>query len=287
MMRRFLADHAAAPWLSRVRFHGPVSDDALYGFYQACDLFVAPSLFESFGLIYVEAMQFGKPVVGCRTAGIPEVVSDGVEGLLVAPGDAAGLEAALDRLMSDPVLRERLGRAGQRKAREQMSHTGMAERMTRHYLDLIEQKGDERLRARRERMAAQDVVLDLSALERDESWRQREATPGVPYLFTERPHAPLRLEVPAGSTLSLVTLQHPWSGVLTVEMDGQPPTYFDLFSPRLHLEVVSEVRVPESNGGRVKVCVTVHGERNPASQGTEAWLRRITYRRDAEGLQVV
>ena len=227
-------------------------------------------------------MQFGKPVVGCRTAGIPEVVSEGVEGLLVEPGDAAGLEAALDRLMSEPVLRESLGRAGQRKAREELSHTGMAQRMTRHYLDLIEQKGAERLRERRERMAAQDVVLDLSALERDESWRQREATPGVPYLFTERPHAPLRLEVPAGCTLSLVTLQHSWSGVLAVEVDGERPAYFDLFSPRLEPEVASQVLVPESNGGRVAVRVSVHGEKNPASRGTEAWLRRISYRRAGE-----
>jgi hypothetical protein len=279
MMRRFLAEHADAEWLARVRFHGPVSDDALFGFYQACDLFVAPSLFESFGLIYVEAMQFGKAVVGCRTSGIPEVITDGVDGLLAEPGDSSSLEAALDRLMSDDDLRERLGRAGLWKARHELSHTAMAERMVPHYLDLIERKGPERLQARRERMAAQDVVLDFEAMERDECWRQREATPGVPYLFTDRPHAPLCLEVPGDTMLSLVTLQHPWSGVLTVEMDGEPPVYFDLFSRKLDLETVSELRVPGRHNGNVRIRLAVRSERNPESRGTEAWLKRISYRR--------
>ena len=59
----------------RVLFHGEVTETALRGFYKACDIFVAPSRFESFGLIFVEAMMFGKATIGCDVGGIPEVVA--------------------------------------------------------------------------------------------------------------------------------------------------------------------------------------------------------------------
>jgi glycosyltransferase involved in cell wall biosynthesis len=84
---QFAATHAGAPWIDRVHFHGAVSDAALARFYAACDVFVAPSLLESFGLIFLEAMQYAKPVVGCRAGGVPEIVRDGVDGLLVEPGE--------------------------------------------------------------------------------------------------------------------------------------------------------------------------------------------------------
>src|SRR5262249_54313249 len=117
---QFLQQHAGAPWLSRVRFHGTVPDEALAHFYESCDVFVAPSLFESFGLIYVEAMRYGKPVVGCRAGGIPEVVEDEVDGLLVEPGSIPTLASALARLMDDPALRERIGRAGKHKVEQEL-----------------------------------------------------------------------------------------------------------------------------------------------------------------------
>jgi glycosyltransferase involved in cell wall biosynthesis len=57
---------------------------------------VAPSRYESFGLVFLEARMFGKPVIGCRAGGMIEVIEEGVTGLLAEPGDAASLEASLD-----------------------------------------------------------------------------------------------------------------------------------------------------------------------------------------------
>ena len=96
----------------RVRFHGEVSEEKLRGFYKACDIFVAPSRFESFGLILVEAMMYGKPTVACRAGGMVEVAEDGRTALLAEPGDEASLMACLDRLVGDPALRQEMGRAG-------------------------------------------------------------------------------------------------------------------------------------------------------------------------------
>lgn len=96
---------------SRIVFHGRVEEERLRQFYKNCDIFVAPSRYESFGLVFLEALMFGKPVIGCDAGGGPEVIADGVTGLLVAPGDADGLLAAITALLSDPDLRRRMGKA--------------------------------------------------------------------------------------------------------------------------------------------------------------------------------
>jgi glycogen synthase len=135
--QRFTARHAGAPWLPRVRFRGVVDDRDLQDYYAGADLFVAPSLYESFGLIYLEAMQYGVPVIGCRTGGVPDVVMDGDHGLLVPPGDAVALEAALDRLMEDDELRRRLGANGATRVRGEMTHRALAERMVIQYRETV------------------------------------------------------------------------------------------------------------------------------------------------------
>lgn len=72
----------------RVLFHGAVSREDLLRHYATCDIFVAPSRHESFGLIFVEAMIFAKPVVGIAVGGVVEVVTDEVDGLLIPSDDA-------------------------------------------------------------------------------------------------------------------------------------------------------------------------------------------------------
>ena len=108
-------------------FHGEVDDEVLRGFYAACDLFVAPSRFESFGLIFIEAMMYAKPVIGCRSGGMPEIIVDGETGLLAEAGDTQSLIACMCRLLEDPLLGERLGIAG----RQRYEHMYTPERMAR------------------------------------------------------------------------------------------------------------------------------------------------------------
>src|SRR6202040_4042859 len=100
---------------ARIRFHGEVSEDRLRGFYRACDVLVAPSRYESFGLILVEAMMYGKPAVACRAGGMVEVVEEGRTALLAEPGDANSLEACLERLALDPSLRREMGEAARQR----------------------------------------------------------------------------------------------------------------------------------------------------------------------------
>ena len=111
LRERFETDHPDLRDDRRLRFHGEVSDTALRGFYDAAAIVVAPSRFESFGLVHLEAMMFGKVVVGCEIGGMKEVVENGVTGLLAVPGDEASLLRCLEELIGDPERRAALGRA--------------------------------------------------------------------------------------------------------------------------------------------------------------------------------
>ncbi len=117
----------------RIHFHGRCDEDALQEFYKACDIFVAPSRYESFGLISLEAMMCAKPVVACRTGGMPEVVIHGETGLLAEPADTESLYEMLKALISDATLRAQMGKAG--RARYELLFT--AEAMAHSFLPLL------------------------------------------------------------------------------------------------------------------------------------------------------
>ncbi len=84
--------------------------------YQAADVFVLPTHFEAFGLVFMEAMAAGLPVVGSRINAIPEMVAHGQTGLLVMPGDRHALAQSVQSLVSDAALRRRMGAAGRARA---------------------------------------------------------------------------------------------------------------------------------------------------------------------------
>jgi glycosyltransferase involved in cell wall biosynthesis len=79
-------------------------------------IFVLPSRYEGFGVVLLEAMRLGLPVVATRTGGIPEVVRDGIEGLLVPPRDPSALADAIARMIENPALRGRFAAAGRSRA---------------------------------------------------------------------------------------------------------------------------------------------------------------------------
>lgn len=120
-------------YTSRVTFKGRVNDEELAALYQSCDLFVAPSLYESFGLVYLEAMNYGKPVIGCRAGGIPEVVDDGITGLLVPPGTPSALAEAIIALLTSPDLLRQMGLAGRERLLKQFTYTQMAQQFEQAY----------------------------------------------------------------------------------------------------------------------------------------------------------
>ena len=122
---------------SAVTFVGAQPQERLRAWYVAADATVLPSHYESFGMVAMEAMACGIPVVASRVGGLQTTVRDGVTGLLVPDHDPAALAGALDRLLGDPDLRFRLGREGvQWAARHRWPC--IAEAVCREYAALVE-----------------------------------------------------------------------------------------------------------------------------------------------------
>jgi glycosyltransferase involved in cell wall biosynthesis len=119
-----------------VRFVGYVDDNELKDYYRNCDIFVAPSLYESFGLIYLEAMAWGKPVIGCDAGGALEIIEGGETGIIIQPEDENALAEAIIKL-KDEILRSEMGEKGRRRVENDFSNKIMAENTYKIYNNIL------------------------------------------------------------------------------------------------------------------------------------------------------
>jgi glycosyltransferase involved in cell wall biosynthesis len=120
-----------------VRLWGAVPRDEVPSHLREADVVVLPSVGEGFGVALVEAMACGKPVVGTRSGGIIDIVRDGETGYLVPPADPQALANALDLLLTDRTLAQRMGAEGRRRAVEEYSTGIVAERLRGIYQEVL------------------------------------------------------------------------------------------------------------------------------------------------------
>jgi glycosyltransferase involved in cell wall biosynthesis/GT2 family glycosyltransferase len=137
LIERLQDDLAARGHAERVTFHGYVDEAALAAHYAACDVFVVPSRFESFGLIAIEAMRFARPVVAAAVGGLAEIIEPGLTGVLFAPDSADALRLALAGLLADPAERRRMGRHAAAAFAERFTSVVMARNVERCLHDLL------------------------------------------------------------------------------------------------------------------------------------------------------
>lgn len=135
---QYLKDEFPPTVQARVTLAGQLPSAEVDRWLQTADVFVAPSLYESFGLIFLEAMRWGTPVVGTTAGGIPEIVEDGRSGLLVPPGDSGQLSHAIVRLLGNAQLRQELGVAGRARCEQMFNVEIMAARMAELYRGAVE-----------------------------------------------------------------------------------------------------------------------------------------------------
>lgn len=112
----------------RVRFLGAVERGRLLEMMGEAAVTVVPSREEAFGLVNIESMAMGTPVVASRVGGIAEIVRDGVDGMLFEPGNPEALAACLVRMLKDGRMREEMGRNARRRFLEEFESGRMAER---------------------------------------------------------------------------------------------------------------------------------------------------------------
>jgi glycosyltransferase involved in cell wall biosynthesis len=127
----------------KIKLSGYVPRECLSERYHAADIFVLPSLCESFGQVLLEAMSCGLPIIASRTGGIPETIDHHVNGLLVEPASAIALSAAIRTLAADARLRSEMGANNARRARSHYSWDTVADRYEEHYYKAVNQQDKE------------------------------------------------------------------------------------------------------------------------------------------------
>ena len=151
-MRRLKSLASQLDISNMVSFVGAVSQERLPVYYGAADVFVLPSWYESFGLVALEAMSCGTPVVVSRVGGLRTFVENGKTGYLVPWRCPEAFARSIDTLLANPALRDAMGSAARRKALD-MSWAAMANSVLKCYSDTIEAGragGTSKLRATRE-----------------------------------------------------------------------------------------------------------------------------------------
>ena len=121
-----------------VHFLGGLSYAEIAACYQACEIFALPSRGEGFGLVYLEAMACGKPVIGGAHGGAPEVIEDGKTGYLVQHGDAGQLATSLETLLADPALAKQMGARGRERVERDFRFSAFAKSLKKILRELCE-----------------------------------------------------------------------------------------------------------------------------------------------------
>ncbi|MFA4849342.1 MAG: glycosyltransferase family 4 protein [Methanoregula sp.] len=123
----------------KVIFTGGVSNEDLPKCYACAELLVLPSISsgEAFGLVLIEAMACGKPVIASNLPGVRTVVDHNVNGLLVEPGDVKDLTAKIDYLLHNEDICKSFGREGRKKTEEKYSWKRIAEKLEHTYFDIL------------------------------------------------------------------------------------------------------------------------------------------------------
>jgi glycosyltransferase involved in cell wall biosynthesis len=134
-----LREHAARSAAGEyVIFEGAVNQDRIRDFYAAADAFCLPSFAEGLPVVLMEAMAMELPCATTHIAGIPELIRDGVDGLLVPPSDRDALVTALARLMDDAELRQRMGKSGRARVVEHYDLRRSVERLARIFAERVQ-----------------------------------------------------------------------------------------------------------------------------------------------------
>ena len=122
--------------IHNVTYLGLIDDDNIVGWYQKASIFVCPSLLEPFGIVNLEALSCETPVVASNVGGIPEIVHDHINGILVPPNDPIKLADAIQYLLDNPEIRIRYGREGRRQVLESFSWDVIAKRLCEIYEEI-------------------------------------------------------------------------------------------------------------------------------------------------------
>jgi glycogen synthase len=209
--QKFLVREQCINLYSRVHFLGRVDEEELRWLYANCAVFTAPSQFESFGLVIVEALMFGRPSVASRAGGMSEILEDGVSGVYVEPGSVNELCAALSQLLGDAETRDRMSKAARARFELQFDASVIAGKRIAFLSTLIRSE----LPWERVKEAGAAKVLEVGYGKQARSIPQNSA---IQFLS-------------AAPVVYVTFWKHAWSGFVEIWVDGHLTREIDLYSP--------------------------------------------------------
>ncbi|MDY6938996.1 MAG: glycosyltransferase family 1 protein [Cyanobacteriota bacterium] len=123
---------------AQTKFTGRLDHEQLSNYYAAADVCVVPSHYEPFGLVAIEAMASQTPVIASEVGGLKFSVADGKTGFLVPPKDENAFATAIDRILQDPALRDRMSQAARARVEANFSWDGVAQQLDELYVREID-----------------------------------------------------------------------------------------------------------------------------------------------------
>ena len=246
---------------NNVRLFEGVSHEQLSAYYAACSLFVGPSKYESFGIVYIEAMAWGKPVIACRVGGVPEVVQDGITGYLVAPNSPEQLATTVLQLLNCPERLATMGRNARVLVEHEFSSSKMAKRSLAFYTQVLTSK----------ELGRVNLTKHVS---KTGDWTEREVDkfPNSCWLMSSSENSCLEGTF-RGSRLEITFLKHRWSGLAVIEIDELR------YDVNLYAEDINPSYIFSSDrltDGDHRFRIEVTGQKDERSRATEIWVNSIT-----------
>lgn len=120
-----------------VQFKGALFKEDLFNEYKKTSIFVHPSYFDNFPIVLLEAMSYKKPLIGSRVGAIPDIIEDGVNGLLIAPKDPQALANAITKILENPKLAKKMGEKGYKKVKENFTWDISTKKMNKLVLEVL------------------------------------------------------------------------------------------------------------------------------------------------------
>jgi starch synthase len=138
---KMLIERVNKKGIHMVNYLGVQDIETLIEWYQQASIFVCPSLSEPFGIVNLEALSCGTPVIASNVGGIPEAIQDNKTGILVRPNNPKELAESIQSLLEDAKLRKRFGDDGRRWVEANFSQEVITRKMLQVYSDLLTNYG--------------------------------------------------------------------------------------------------------------------------------------------------
>ncbi|SKA76610.1 hypothetical protein SAMN05443428_101229 [Caloramator quimbayensis] len=265
--------------INNVEFLGKVNSEILKNEYRNCDIFISPSLYESFGIIFLEAMRVGKPVIGGNVGGMKEIIVNGENGYLVDVNSSNDLLDKLNILINDENKRKEMGQKGYQRFNELFTINNMLDDSIEFYKDVIYRFSQQYCNVSKIKESIEDILMrkqpyklkseDLKIIGWSHTKLQQWGDTDV-LMSSNKGDS---IEFSSEKTIKIRFLKHGWSGIVNIYKDNEKLEILDLYNKDIDYDYYYEIKNDENIKHYFKIEVS--GDKNICSNDVEVWVGDI------------